>query len=130
MSRPAAPACDNVMCPQMGRQITGGTSRVTMKRVTVVRLGRSTGGQSKDLTPVQEPQASALWPNKQCNIVAAHKGVRGHAGHWLAFIRTNDWWRIDSNRANPTRENPFVGQMNPHNGTSTNGYTLDVFFFN
>ena len=113
----------------MDRPIPSAVHRCTDKRVGIIRLGRCIGGQAKDLTPVHQPQQIRLFPGKRCEMVIGHQGVRGGAGHWLAFVnRNNTWWKLDTSRIGPVVEDPYEGQMKPHEGISGAGYTRMLHF--
>ena len=121
-------SCQTVNCPARLAPIPTNVI-FTDQTVSVYWLSRniSQGGrQIKSLTQVQDP-GQTNWNGKQCTALLAHEGRVPGGGHWVAFLKASGvWWRVDSNRAGPNLENPFISQMNPNNPY---GYTIDILFF-
>ena len=121
-------SCQTANCPARLAPIPSNV-QYTDQAVSVYWLSRniSQGGvQLKSLTQVQDPDQTIM-NGKQCTALLAHVGRMPGGGHWIAFLRASGvWWRVDSNQAGPTVENPFASQMDTNNPS---GYTIDILFF-
>ena len=87
-------------------------------------LSRNTGAV-KLSDPVGQVRPFPQLGLKRCRAVIAHEGQNVRSGHWFSFVFScESWWRVDTLKGTPTREDPFCNQLN----IGSHGYTLDLFF--
>ena len=94
----------------LGRQLIQGVG-------AMVAISRNANHQ-KIMRPVERPdQLLGL----TCRALMAHQGPNINSGHWITFFLLNsEWWKVDTARSIPVREDPFQSQQSN---------TLDVFAF-
>lgn len=125
MAGRSSPVCGNIYCGGIGLETSSGERKLVLGSVSVIGLSRNTGAV-KLSDPVGQVRPFPQLGLKRCRAVIAHEGQNVRSGHWFSFVFScESWWRVDTLRGTPTREDPFCNQLN----IGSHGYTLDLFFF-